>query len=873
MKGKMLLCFAICVVLFTFLHGQHADWLWAKSCGGTSDAEAFMMYDWDTGLFWYDFNYWENGCDIALDSNGNIYTIGYCYGEASFGNITASNLNNSIYLYIAKMDSNGNYLWVKQIRCTDYGIEYGWFSNRHIYDKPRVTVDPYGNVIATGSYGLIHYSETYYTQFGEFSLPGYGSFVCKLDTNGNYAWVKRVCNNVYIDYGHGIRSIVSDQAGNIYLTGGFYGSQAFGAVTLQASGTSDVLCAKLDSDGNFVWANSFGGSGMDCGASVDVDENGNSYITGVFEGLTVFGTNTLLAQGSNDIVYMKINPLGEVIWAKRLGGETWDFALSVRIAPNGDIVLLSKLSSNPTLGNTPIAGGLIKTDANGDILWSRTHNGVALSIDAIGNLYTIQNQSTLIQVSKFDPNGFTVTTGIGGGGNIEASAIATDTNGDCYIIGLCEQKYYEYWLPGFSVYFSNNPIAPFGQTNIIVAKYKASAEIQQKIETPNHSAIPDIIRSLSSSFIDTNYVLRAWFTTRPDEVVSTSTHYSGAIRLHRANTSETRTFLKLGAFDSQWSANETLHYELTNIGEGTTASWEVVIPEGYPASWGLAEPQRVNLWPDQYIFEPIVSISSINGNIQLSWNAVPGASSYRVEKCNDLSEPFVFVESTSQLSFAVSSTEQSAFFRVVSASGDIESVPSAITGYVRYDLVAGYNCIALPLIQDTIFTSELSTLFDNSVSTISIWNHTTQAWTTAVNYGGGFWDPDISLSPGSVLLIYANSPISYYSIGLLPDSHAQYTFVVGDNAVMIPLNKSALSDTALSGISMGDGQAVNTISVWNPAIQGWESTVNFGNGYWDPIYSTNIGTPLFLNSYSIETWPMGPRAEPQSGIKRLMEKK
>jgi hypothetical protein len=392
-------------------------------------------------------------------------------------------------------------------------------------------------------------------------------------------------------------------------------------------------------------------------------------------------------------------------------------------------------------------------------------------------------------------------------------------------------------------------------------------------ELPNQQ-FPDVVNGSTSSA--PGFIVNTWITARPTEVVSTLTHTAAQCRLYRFGNGtavpyDTRIFISFAPFPTDWAAGETLRVQVinNNVSPAKTDSYDMVIPDNLTSALTITNPApELDLWQDIILTEPVVSISSISGNIQLSWNAVPGASSYRVEKCNDLSEPFTIVGSTNQLLYTETPTELSTFFRVVSASGDIESVPSAITGYVRYDLIAGYNCIALPLIQDTIFTSELSTLFDNNASTISVWNQTTQAWTTAVNYGGGFWDPDVSLSPGSVLLIYANSPISYYSIGLLPNSHAQYAFVIGDNAVMIPLNKSALTNTALSGITMGDGQAVNTISVWNPAIQGWESTVNFGNDYWDPIYSTSIGTPLFLNSYSIETWPLGPRTEPQSGTKR-----
>lgn len=879
MKGKMLLCFAICVVLFTDLHGQHAGWLWAKACGGASDK---MNYYWDLwdgegGSLQLDYDYGEHGSDIAIDSGGNIFTVGYFSGVSTFGSISLNSISE-IALYVAKMNENGNYLWVKRL-CASHGYsEVGGpnsFSiSRQLHDDPQIAIDGSGNIVVTGTYVST-------TTFGPTTLSGSGAFVCKLDNNGNYLWAKRVCGSVYSNYytSIGIRSVAIDDIGNIYVAGGFSGTQTFGTIALQASGNSDVFYAKLDSEGNFIIAKKYGGAGEESGACVAVDNQGNAYLLGEFLGTSTFGATSLSSASSYyaDVFTIRLNSDGEVVWAKRIGGQGYDWAKAIQVDSVGNLYILCYFGSttNASFETTPIVGGFLKIDINGNLIWSRQIKyGSDLAIASDGIIFTTgkdgDNWDVIgCDITKWNSDGTIISKDIGGLSDCGGCRIILDDDGDCYIHGLFSRG----WSQSINHYFSNTTIAGMGMTSIVTAKFRASANHKQRLLAPDNVPLSDITNNYSTPA--SGFTLKAWISSRPEEVISTATHLQSVIRLYRYGNGsslpyETKTYLELGAFDTPWSANDVLHYELTKHSDQSRHSWDVIIPDSYPAAWPTNADIQVDLQP---LLSPIVGISNIGANIQLSWIAVPGASSYRVEKCNDLSEPFVFVESTSQLSFAVSSTEQSAFFRVVSASGDIESVPSAITGYVRYDLVAGYNCIALPLIQDTIFTSELSTLFDNSVSTISIWNHTTQAWTTAVNYGGGFWDPDISLSPGSVLLIYANSPISYYSIGLLPDSHAQYTFVVGDNAVMIPLNKSALSDTALSGISMGDGQAVNTISVWNPAIQGWESTVNFGNGYWDPIYSTNIGTPLFLNSYSIETWPMGPRAEPQSGIKRLMEKK
>lgn len=191
----------------------------------------------------------------------------------------------------------------------------------------------------------------------------------------------------------------------------------------------------------------------------------------------------------------------------------------------------------------------------------------------------------------------------------------------------------------------------------------------------------------------------------------------------------------------------------------------------------------------------------------------------------------------------------------------VESDPSAVVGYVKYDCVIGDNAVAMPMVQTFTTTTEFGAQFGEDINTIRVWNPDTQYWEDSVNYGGGFWDPELPVGTGTVLFFNTTADLAYYSIGALPETNAQYNFVIGDNAVMVPLNKSDLTTTALVGATMGDGETVNTIRVFNSGTQYWEDSVNYGGGFWDPELNTPIGTPLFLNSGTEEVWPAAPRAK------------
>jgi len=183
----------------------------------------------------------------------------------------------------------------------------------------------------------------------------------------------------------------------------------------------------------------------------------------------------------------------------------------------------------------------------------------------------------------------------------------------------------------------------------------------------------------------------------------------------------------------------------------------------------------------------------------------------------------------------------------------VESDPSDVVGYVKYDLVAGNNMIAIPLDCPWGWASDLGMeLGEGVVDQISIWNPIAQAFEAAADLGG-FWDGDFELESGIVLMINSYDPITFYSLGDLPTANASYDIVAGNNTVMIPLNRSDLAWASDLGMEMGEG-IVDIISVWNSTAQAFEAAADLG-GFWDGDFELSIGQPLMVNSYDTFTWP------------------
>src|SRR5262249_7944037 len=151
-----------------------------------------------------------------------------------------------------------------------------------------IAVDDAGNVYVTGSFqGQIDCDPGPAT----YNLTSAGSldtFIVKLDPGGNLLW-SRAMGGTALDAGYGISL---DAAGDVYTVGRFFGTADFdpGPDThnLTSAGDSDAFVSKLDSAGNFIWAEDLGGSAQDEGRKVGVDAAGNIYVAGLFYGTADF---------------------------------------------------------------------------------------------------------------------------------------------------------------------------------------------------------------------------------------------------------------------------------------------------------------------------------------------------------------------------------------------------------------------------------------------------------------------------------------------------------------------------------------------------------------------------------------------------------
>lgn len=383
---------------------NNGDFVWAKRIGGAST---------------------DIGYSIAIDLSGNVYTTGYFNGTVDFdpgagtANLTS---NGGPDIFISKLDSNGNYVWAKNMggNSSDIGNS--------------LAIDASGNVYSTGTFSG---TADFDPGTGTFNLTSVGNvdiFISKLDSNGNFVWAKNI-GGTSEDIAY---SVTIDASDNVYTTGHFSGTADFdpnvGVANLTSAGGYDIFISKLDSNGNFLWAKNMGGSSNDIGYSIVTDIYNNVHFSGYFQGTSDFdpglGVMNLTSAGGYDIFISKLDSNGNLLWVKSMGANSSDYGLSLILDISGNVYTtgfyLGTVDFDPGVGvfNLTSQGSqdifISKLDANGNFIWAKSMGGVstdygyAITLDASENIYTTGD---FRGTADFDPD--TGIVNLTGAGNID----------------------------------------------------------------------------------------------------------------------------------------------------------------------------------------------------------------------------------------------------------------------------------------------------------------------------------------------------------------------------------------------------------------------------------------------------------------------
>ncbi len=127
--------------------------------------------------------------------------------------------------------------------------------------------------------------------------------------------------------------------------------------------SSNIWLLKTDSNGDTTWTQTYGGESIDLGSCVQQTSDG---------GYIVLGTTYSFGNGACDIWLLKTNENGDTVWTRTYGGEKGDAGEFVQQTLDGGYIISGRTASYGA-GECDI--WLIKTDAEGEITWDQIYGG------------------------------------------------------------------------------------------------------------------------------------------------------------------------------------------------------------------------------------------------------------------------------------------------------------------------------------------------------------------------------------------------------------------------------------------------------------------------------------------------------------------
>lgn len=308
---------------------QTGDFIWARIIGD--------------GTFFH-----QEPFGLEVDGFGNVYTCGFFSGTADFDpgpdTLFLDPANGSSFIH--KMDSEGNFLWAKQVATA--------------YPESRaqdLALDDEANIYVTGRFrDTVDFDPGPDTSMLS-SAGDWDAFILKLNTDGTYQWANRF-GGPDLDWG---LHIEARSDGTIIAAGTFNGmaflSPSSDTVELQSVSGGDIYLLKIDADGDVLQFGSIGGSQSDYITEMSLDPFGNLYFSSAHTGTADLdpGPGVTLRTGKQ---LTKLDPDLNLIWTVPMtlaSGIAVDSAQNVHVC--GSFTGSVDLNPSPTEDSIFVSNG------------------------------------------------------------------------------------------------------------------------------------------------------------------------------------------------------------------------------------------------------------------------------------------------------------------------------------------------------------------------------------------------------------------------------------------------------------------------------------------------------------------------------------
>ena len=391
------------VIAFVWaMNAQAQEVQWKKNFGGSDDDYFQAVTAVSDGIVY-----------VGYSHCGNANTP-CSFGSGDWEGFTPKGDVASLDATIVKYDNAGNVIWQNT-----FGGG-GSYASDLFYSVTAVS----DGIVAVGTSSASSFGT------GDWeSVDAKGesdAIIVKFDNNGNVVWKK----NFGGSYTNSYHSVTAVSGGVV----------AAGRYSYEENGHNAVI-VKYDNDGNIVWEKYFGG-------------NHNDYyygVTAVSDGIVAVGYSSFLSFGSgdwegitgkgeDDVIIVKYNNDGEVVWKRNFGGIALDRANAVTAVADGIVVVGHSLCNS--YGCTFDTGDwegvaakgdydatIVKFDNNGNIVWKNNFGGSYM--DFYNSVTALSDGVVAVGYSSPASFGTGDWTGVvGKGGNLDAIIVKYDNAGN-----------------------------------------------------------------------------------------------------------------------------------------------------------------------------------------------------------------------------------------------------------------------------------------------------------------------------------------------------------------------------------------------------------------------------------------------------------
>ncbi len=388
-----------------------------------------------------------------------------------------------------------------EVSASDDGLKMNWLldSPEHVTSiqlhwegAERLEIDETGNLLVHHALGtLTDLAPIAYQQINGIVIPVncvyqlYNDFDIGFKLAGNYSsdaplvidpilQYSTYLGGADIQYG---QSIAVDDQGHAYVVG-YVNSTGFpvtpGAFQTTFSGNEDAYVTKFSINGeSLVYSTYLGGSGIDRGYGITLDDEYCAYVTGETRSI-----NFPITPGAFQTTrgYMFVTKIaadgGSLIYSSFLGNSNTDISYDIAVDPQGSAYVIGRTTSTvlpttpgafqTTLPNTTGSGFITKVSPNGASLIYSTYLGgsfsescLGIALDTQGHAYvtgttesadfpvtpgafqtTFNEQEAFITKLAIDGSSLVYSTFLGGSDIDYGYGIALDTLGNAYVTGV-----------------------------------------------------------------------------------------------------------------------------------------------------------------------------------------------------------------------------------------------------------------------------------------------------------------------------------------------------------------------------------------------------------------------------------------------------